>query len=104
MEVEEIQSSSSTSSEASFMSLNSEEAHIQNEQRNDNLNANNENTSIIPIPTAESLPEVVLDSEEWHQTFPSVSFILISQFDLSCITIFFIFLIVRNVGMGSNYC
>lgn len=92
MEVEDpAQSSSSTSSEASFVSFNSEDNNAQQSVQQQQLTAaaeqsnNNEtSTTVVENPTlsvadasqsSEPLPEVVLNSEEWHRSFPSVCLI-----------------------------
>ncbi len=76
MDVEDAGQSSSSSSEASFGFVNSEETSAAGEQTQIGVpSATEENqTTTVPIvsPT-ESLPEVVLNPEEWHQTFSNVS-------------------------------
>lgn len=77
MEVEDAaQSSSSTSSEASFVSFNSEDNAQQVPEQSNNNETTGEGDSASQItsvtPPNEPLPEVVLNSEEWHRSFPSV--------------------------------
>lgn len=76
MEVDEgVQSSSSASSEVSFVSLNSDDAQTTIEQTAISSVTNDENQpSILPLaPPTDPLPEVVLNTDEWHRSFPSVT-------------------------------
>lgn len=69
---------SSASSESSFMSASSEVVPISSEQTANSSVANDNNSQASSVPVvslAEQLPEVVLNSEEWHRTFPSVRII-----------------------------
>lgn len=79
MDVEDVaQSASSASSEASFVSFNSEDNVSIADQANAEQTTQNEEASaseINPVvPSAEALPQVILNSEEWHRSFPSVSY------------------------------
>ena len=75
MEVEDAVQSSS-SSESSYMSATSEMASVPSEQTVNssvvNENNNDHSLSVPSVSPAEQLPEVVLNSEDWHRTFPSV--------------------------------